>query len=281
VRGKVCIITGATSGIGLAAASALAAQGAELVLVGRDRARGEAALKQLRAGAPALRATLHYADLSRLGEVRRLAAELLAAYPRMDVLVNNAGALFPRREVTAEGLERTFALNHMAYFLLTNLLQERLVASAPARIINVASRAHEEAMLDFGDLNLERDYTAWTAYRRSKLANILFTRELARRLQGTGVTANSLHPGFVASRFGDNSDGLYRFGMGIAKRMFAVRPDAGAETIVYLASATDVAGESGSYFDRSRPVQPSAAAQDDAAARRLWDLSTEIARTRT
>jgi len=278
VQGKVCVITGATSGIGLAAATALAARGAELALVGRDPARGDAVLKQLRAQNPHLRAAVHYADLSCMDQVRRLAQELLAAYPRIDILINNAGALFPRREVTVDGLERTFALNHMAYFLLTNLLRERLIASSPARIVNVASRAHEDAVLDFADLNIELDYTGWTAYRRSKLANILFTRELARRLQGTGVTANSLHPGFVASRFGDNCEGVYRMGMGLAKRLFAIRPESAAETIVYLASASELEGESGGYFARSAPAQPSSAAQDEAAARRLWELSAGIAR---
>ncbi len=278
VQGKVCVITGATSGIGLAAAKALAAQGAGLALVGRDRARGDAVLEQLRRQTPGLRAAMHYADLSNLDEVRRLAQELLAAYPRIDVLVNNAGALFERRQVTPDGLERTFALNHMAYFLLTNLLRDRLIASAPARVINVASRAHDDAMMDFTDLNLERDYRGWTAYRRSKLANLLFTRELARRLQGTGVTVNCLHPGFVASRFGDNTSGLYRTGLGIAKRLFAIRPESGAKTVVYLASALEVEGESGGYFARSAPAKPSREAQDDAAARRLWERSAEIAR---
>jgi NAD(P)-dependent dehydrogenase (short-subunit alcohol dehydrogenase family) len=275
MHGKTCVITGATSGIGLAAAEALAARGARLALIARDRARGEAALARVRAAAPDVRATVHYADLLRMGEVRRLGADLLAAYPRIDALVNNAGALFQHREVTEDGLERTFALNHVAYFLLTQLLRDRLVASA-ARVVSVASRAHERAVLDFDDLNLERGYSGWTAYCRSKLANILFTRELARRLAGTGVTANSLHPGFVASRFGDNNRGPFRWGLSLAKRLVAISEQRGAETIVYLAGDPAVAGTTGGYFTRSRPTTPSAAAQDDRSAARLWEISAKL-----
>lgn len=279
MQGKTCVITGATSGIGLAAAEALAARGASLALIGRDRARGEAALTRLRAAASGVRVSMHYADLLRMSEVRRLGAELLAAYPRLDVLVNNAGALFQRREVTEDGLERTFALNHMAYFLLTQLLRERLAASAPARVVSVASRAHQQARgLDLDDLNLERGYRGWTAYCRSKLANILFTRELARRLAGTGVTANCLHPGFVASRFGDNNRGAFRWGIGFAKRLFAISEARGAETIVYLASDPAVAAITGGYFADSRPATPSHAGQDDATAARLWEISANLVR---
>jgi NAD(P)-dependent dehydrogenase (short-subunit alcohol dehydrogenase family) len=274
--GKICVLTGGTSGIGLAAAEALAARGASVALVGRDRARGAAALARVRAAAPGVRATVHYADLLRAAEVRRLGAELLSAYPRIDVLINNAGALFQQRETTEDGLERTFGLNHMAYFRLTQLLRDRLAASAPARVVNVASRAHESAVLEWDDLNLERGYTGWTAYRRSKLANILFTRELARRLAGTGVTANCLHPGFVASRFGDNNRGAFRWGFSLAK-LLAISEKRGAETLVYLASDPAVARTSGGYFVRSRPAIPSAAAQDDAAARRLWEISAKLA----
>ena len=274
--GKTCVITGATSGIGLAAAEVLAARGASIALVGRDRSRGEAALARVRAAAPGVRATVHYADLARLAEVRRLGAELLATHPRIDALVNNAGALFQQREVTEDGLERTFALNHVAYFLLTQLLRERLVASAPGRVVSVASRAHEGAVLDLEDLNLERGYSGWTAYRRSKLANILFTRELARRLAGTGVTANCLHPGFVASRFGDNNRGLFGWGMRLAKRLAAISEQRGAETIVFLASDPSVAGTTGGYFAGSRPATPSAAAQDDRTAARLWEISAKL-----
>jgi NAD(P)-dependent dehydrogenase (short-subunit alcohol dehydrogenase family) len=275
MHGKTCIITGATSGIGLAAAEALAAKGASLVLIGRDRARGEAALARVHAAGPGVRATVHYADLLHMAEVRRLGAELLAVYPRIDVLINNAGALFQRREVTRDGLERTFALNHVAYFLLTHLLRDRLVVSAPARVVNVASRAHERASA-FDVSDLEQSFSGWTAYCRSKLANILFTRELAHRLAGTGVTANCLHPGFVASRFGDNNRGVLRWGFRLAKRLAAISEERGAETIVYLASDLAVAGTTGGYFMRSRLATPSAAARDERSAARLWEISAEL-----
>ncbi len=276
MQGKVCVITGATSGIGFAAAQQLASQGATLVLVGRDPGKGEAALAQLRRGAPDLKARIHYADLSRLAEMRGLAGDLLATEPRIDVLVNNAGAMFQKREVTEDGLERTFALNHMAYFVLTNLLRDRLVASSPARIVSVASDAHRGVALDFSDLQSERRYSGFSVYRHSKLANILFTRELARRLEGTGVTANCLHPGFVASRFGDNNPGLFHLGIGIAK-LFAITPEQGAKTIVHLASSPEVAMTSGGYFAKSQPATPSPAAQDDKAAQQLWEESARIA----
>lgn len=278
MQGKLCIITGATSGIGLAAAEALARKGARLALVGREPGRATAALQRIRAAAPGAEVTIHYADLFRLAEVRRLADELLQAYPRIDVLINNAGAMFQRRDVTPDGLERTFALNHMAYFVLTEKLRERLAASAPARIVTVASRAHEGAALDLDDLNTERSYSGWLAYRRSKLANILWTRELARRIAGSGVTANALHPGFVASRFGDNNGGWLRLVFALAKRLSALRPEQGAETVVYLASAAGLEVTSGGYFANSAPAKPSAAAQDDAVARRLWELSEAFAR---
>jgi NAD(P)-dependent dehydrogenase (short-subunit alcohol dehydrogenase family) len=277
MKGKVCVITGATSGIGLVAAERLAAMGARLVLVGRDKARGEAALAQIRRSVPAAELRIHYADLSRLAEMSHLAAEIAALDPRIDVLVNNAGAMFNERRVTADGLERTFALNHMAYFVLSNRLRESLVAAAPARIVNVASDAHRGNTLDLADLQSARGYRGFTVYGRSKLANILFTRELARRLAGTGVTANCLHPGFVATRFGDNNRGLFRLGLGVAKRFFALSPEKGAETIVYLAAAPEVAHITGGYFAKCRPATPTAAARDDEAARRLWAESARLA----
>jgi len=277
LEGKTCVVTGATSGIGLVTAERLGAMGARVVLVGRDTAKGEAALLRVRRRAPQVQAEIHYADLARLEDVRRLGAALAAALPRVDVLVNNAGAIFRRRDVTRDGLERTYALNHMAYFLLTALLKERLAAAAPSRIVSVASEAHRGTTLDFDDLQGARHYGGWTAYQRSKLCNILFTRELARRLQGTGITANCLHPGFVASGFGDNNDGVFRIALSIAKRLFAISEERGAVTTVYLASAPEVQGTSGLYFKRCRPALPSASAQDDGAARRLWEESARLA----
>jgi NAD(P)-dependent dehydrogenase (short-subunit alcohol dehydrogenase family) len=276
MQGKVCVITGATSGIGLVAAERLAAMGARLVLVARDRARGEATLARLRAKAPQAQARIVYGDLSRLAEMSRVATEIAEAEPRIDVLINNAGAMFLERGVTADGLERTFALNHMSYFVLSNLLKDRLLAAKPARFVNTASGAHKGETLDFSDLQSEHHYRGLRVYGRSKLANILFTREMARRLAGSGVTANCLHPGFVATRIGDNNGPVFRAGLGIAKH-FALSPEKGAETIVYLASSPEVAAVSGGYFTQRRPATPSAAARDDAAALRLWEVSARIA----
>jgi NAD(P)-dependent dehydrogenase (short-subunit alcohol dehydrogenase family) len=277
MQGKVCVITGATSGIGLVAAEQLAAMGARLVLVGRDKARGEAAMARIKRRTAGAEIRIHYADLSRLVEMSRLGSEIAAVEPRIDVLLNNAGAMFAARRVTEDGLERTFAVNHMAYFVLTNRLEERLAAAAPSRIVNTASDAHRGNTLDFDDLQSERRYRGLTAYGRSKLANILFTRELARRLAGSGVSANCLHPGFVASRIADNNSGVFRLGVTIAKSLWGLSPERGAQTMVYLASSPEVAGVTGGYFAKLRPATPTAAAQDDAAARRLWDESARIA----
>jgi NAD(P)-dependent dehydrogenase (short-subunit alcohol dehydrogenase family) len=276
MRGKVIVITGATSGIGQVAAERLAEMGARLVLVARDETRGEAALTRLGERAPGLAHGIHYADLSRVAEMKRVAAEIAAAEPRIDVLINNAGALFNTRRLTEDGLERTFALNHLAYFVLTHGLRERLTASAPARVVNVASEAHRRAALDFHDLQSRTAYGGFKVYGRSKLCNILFTRELARRLAGTAVTANCLHPGFVATRFGDESGGPFSYIVRIAK-FFAISPEKGADTIVYLASAPDVADVNGRYFYKRRPATPSTAAQDDASAGRLWAESARLA----
>src|SRR3989442_5703543 len=276
MQGKVVVITGATSGIGQVAAERLAGMGARMVLVARDKGRGEAALARLRERAPGAAHSIHYADLSRLAEMKRVAAEIAAAEPRIDVLVNNAGALFGSRHVTKDGLELTFALNHMAYFVLTHGLRERLLASAPARVVNTASNAHQRASLDFDDLQSANGYSGFKAYGRSKLANILFTRELARRLSGAGVTANCLHPGFVATRFGDQTGGLLSYVVRIAK-IFAISSEEGAETLVYLASAPEVANVSGAYFYQCRPATPTREALDDAAAQRLWLETAKLA----
>jgi NAD(P)-dependent dehydrogenase (short-subunit alcohol dehydrogenase family) len=277
MQGKVCVITGATSGIGLVAAERLAAMGARLLLVGRDPARGEAALRAIKARTPRADLRIVYGDLSRLSEMNRVSGEIAALQPRIDVLINNAGAMFQERGVTEDGLERTFALNHMSYFVLTNRLKDRLVAAGPARIVNTASGAHQGQNLDFADLQSERNYRGLRVYGRSKLANILFTRELSRRLTGTGLTVNCLHPGFVATRIGQNNNRIFRVGLAIAKR-FALSPEKGAETIVYLASSPEVASVSGGYFYQSRPATPSPAARDDATAKRLWEESARIAK---
>jgi NAD(P)-dependent dehydrogenase (short-subunit alcohol dehydrogenase family) len=234
MRGKTVVITGGTSGIGEVAAIALARMGARIVLVARDNSRADATLARLRNSAPGIAHAVYSADLLRLVEMKRVAAQIADQEPRVDVLINNAGALFGTRRLTEDGLERTFALNHMAYFVITGGLRERLSASAPSRIINTASAAHLRATSDFDDLQSAKSFGAVNAYGRSKLCNILFTRELARRLHGTAVTANCLHPGFVATRFGDQSGGLVSPLVWLAK-CFAISPDKGAETIVHLA----------------------------------------------
>jgi NAD(P)-dependent dehydrogenase (short-subunit alcohol dehydrogenase family) len=276
VKGKTCVITGATDGIGLEAALKLGAMGARLVLVGRNPAKGEAALARLRREVPGVVAEIHYADLSRQDEIRRLAPILMTAAPRMDVLLNNAGAFFSKREETPEGIERTLALNHLGYFLLTYLLRSHLIASSPARIVNVASIAHRGATLDLDDLQLKRSFSGWRAYKRSKLCNILFTRELARRLGSTGVTANCLHPGFVATSFGDNNQGLFKWVLAIGKRIMAISVESGGKTPVYLAASPEVEGVTGEYFDKCKVVAPDAPARNDRTAALLWQESLKL-----
>ena len=287
MKSKVVVITGATSGIGQVAAEKLAAMGARIVQVARDRERGQAAMARLNLIAPGIPHTIHYADLSRLREMKRVAAEIAQAEPRIDVLINNAGAMFGKRELTEDGMERTFALNHMSYFVMTQGLRLRLAASSPARVVNTSSDAHKAGTVDFADLQSEKAYQfslpdwvrfggpAFKVYARSKLMNILYTRELARKLAGTGVTANSLHPGFVATRFGDQTGGLIGFGIGIAKR-FALTPEQGAETVVYLASSPEVAAVSGEYFHKCRTETPTKEAQDDVKAQRLWAETAKL-----
>jgi len=277
MEGKVVVLTGGTSGIGQVAAEALAGMGARMILVARDQKRGEATLHRLRQRSPRAAHRVYYADLSRLAEMKRAGQEIAAAEPRIDLLINNAGAFFSRREVTEDGLELTFATNHVSYFVLTHLLREPLIRAAPARIVNTASEAHRRARLDFSDLQSEKGYRGFAVYGRSKLANILFTRELARRMEGTGVTANSLHPGFVATRFGDNNSGRTASVIGFLKR-FALTPEKGAETIVYLATSDEPRTITGKYFHKCRVATPSKHAQDDSSAERLWQETTRLAR---
>jgi NAD(P)-dependent dehydrogenase (short-subunit alcohol dehydrogenase family) len=280
MQGKVMVLTGGTSGIGEAAALQLATMGARLVLVARDASRAEATLKRFKTVSPETEHTSHLADLSLVSETQRVGREVAAAEPRIDVLINNAGLICARRQVTAEAYELTFATNHLAYFVLTQALLPRLLASAPARIVNTASEVHRGAKLDFNDLQSQHGYSGFGVYAKSKLANVLFTRELARRLSGSGVTANSLHPGVVASRFG-----LPREGQGgdpsSARFLsaYGISPEEGAETIVYLASSADAAKASGQYFNQCRAVTPSKEAQDRAMAQRLWEESEQLGGT--
>jgi NAD(P)-dependent dehydrogenase (short-subunit alcohol dehydrogenase family) len=273
MQGKTVVITGATSGIGEVAAVALARAGARIVMVARDAARADATMARFAGQGH----TVHLANLSRLSEMKRVAAEIAAGETRIDVLINNAGALFNTREVTEDGLEKTFATNHLAYFVMTALLLPRLKATPGARVVSTASDAHRGAKLDFADLQSSRRYSGFSVYGRSKLMNILFTRELARRLDGSGVTANCLHPGFVATRFGDRSGGITSFAIRMAKPFAGLSPEKGAETIIHLASSPDVANVSGQYFYKCKIATPTAEARDDESAKRLWDETAKIA----
>jgi NAD(P)-dependent dehydrogenase (short-subunit alcohol dehydrogenase family) len=265
---RVIVLTGASSGIGAAAALELASRGALVVPVGRDRRRLETIARRLGS-------ERFPTDFASLAAVRRLAARLLERYPRIDVLVNNAGLVAGRRTTTQDGFELTFAVNHLAPFLLTNLLAERLRASSPARVVNTSSDAHRSGLLDLEDLQGERSWSTWSAYSRSKLANILFTRSLARRLEGTGVTANCLHPGVIRTRLGRGARLPVRAGWKVASSFFG-RPAKGAATIVYLADAPEPAAITGAYFVACRQSTPSSQAQDDELAERLWHESAQL-----
>jgi NAD(P)-dependent dehydrogenase (short-subunit alcohol dehydrogenase family) len=279
MKGKVCLITGATQGIGLAAAIDIAKHGPTMVLVARDPKRGEAAVAEVKekSGNPGVELML--ADLASLASIRRLADTFKAKYDRLHVLINNAGAIAMQRSLTEDGYETTFAVNHLAYFLLTNLLLDVMKASAPARIINVSSEAQRQGTINFDDLHGERRYSGMRAYGQSKLANVLFTYELARRLQGTGVTANCLHPGVVATGFGRNNSGIFKLLVQIASP-FLLTPEKGARTTVYLATSPEVEGVTGKYFDKSREKKSIPESYDLAIAKRLWEVSEELTRPR-
>ncbi len=276
MSGQTALVTGATGGIGLATAVALAGLGARVGVVGRDEKRTAAAVQAVLAVPGSGGADGFLADFSDPREVRALAAEVLAAYPRLDVLVNNAGGYWSDRHVSADGLEWTFAVNHLAPFLLTSLLEERLRESAPARIVTVASDAHRAGRIEFDDLQAERGYAGMRAYAQSKLANILFTRELARRLSGSGVAAYSVHPGTVRTGFAREDAGRL-FGLVLrAGALLMKSPEQGAQTSVYAASSPELVGRTGEYLAKSRVAKPSARAQDDVAAARLWSVSEDL-----
>jgi retinol dehydrogenase-14 len=273
---KVCLITGATSGIGKATAMGLANMGAGVVMVGRDRSRGEAAMADIKEKSGNASVDLMLADVSSQEQIRRLADEFKEAYPRLDVLINNAGVFRSKWITTAGGIEMTFAVNHLAYFLLTNLLLDVLEASAPSRIVNVSSGDHSNGTIDFDDLQGEKGYKGAKAYSQSKLANILFTYELARRLEGTGVTANCLHPGAgIRTNFGSGVSGV--FGVMVrALRPLMKSPEKGAETSIYLASSPEVEGLSGRYFVKKTEARSSDVSYDERLARRLWEVSADL-----
>jgi len=272
MQGKICLITGASLGIGKETALGLARRGAQVVIAGRDADRTRAATDWIGREAGAKQVAFLLADLSSQADVRRLAREFKDKYSRLDVLVNNAGAIFTRRETTADGFERTWALNHLSYFLLTQELLGLLKASAPARIVNVASTMHTGGVIDFDNLQGEKSYGGIRAYSQSKLANVLFTYALARRLEATEITANCLHPGGVATGLGQKTPGALKLLLRLA-RPFLATAEQGATTSIYLASSADVEGASGMYFAKCKPAHSSTASHDGALQERLWELS--------
>ncbi len=277
LTGKTALVTGATSGIGLEVSVALARLGAEVILVGRDERRTSDAMGvvETRSGSSSLASEL--CDFSSLEQVRRLAGGVRARQRPLDVLVNNAGGAFLTRTLTSDGLEANFAVNHLAPYLLTRLLLEPLALSPQARIITIASEGHRSGTLDFEDLGFEKGYAPMKAYCRSKLANVLFTRELARRLAGTGITANCLHPGQVATEIWNRAFPQWMGSvLGFAKKLLMITPEQAAQRIAYLATSPEVAGRTGLYFDKNRPKEPSRRAQDEALARKLWDESARL-----
>ena len=274
--GKICLVTGGTNGIGKATAQALAQMGATVVIVGRDAQKAAQVSKEIQAATGNQNVDWLLADLSSQQDIRRLAAEFKSKYSQLHVLINNAGGTFMTRQLSVDGIEMTFALNHLAYFLLTNLLLDTIKASAPARIISVSSDAHSGGKIEFDNLQGERSYSGIGPYGNSKLANILFTTELARRLEGTGVTVNVLHPGLVSTGFGKNNPGLIMKIMGVVIPLIARSPEKGAKTSIYLVSSPAVQNITGKYFVDCKVTQPAPQAADSAVARKLWNVSAEM-----
>ncbi len=277
MREKTVLVTGATDGIGKESARRLAEMGARVLAVGRNAEKGAACVDELQAVTGSNDIEFLRADLSVQAEVRQLAATVKDRVDRLDVLLNNAGVLMFRREETLDGIEMTFGLNHLSYFLLTHELLDLLKASGPSRVVNVASIAHRRARLDFDDLELKTGFRAMKAYSRSKLANVMFTYALSRRLAGSGVTANCLHPGFVRTHFGQNNGFFARMGVSLAMRFGnAISVAQGAQTSIFLASAPEVAEQSGFYFDDCKAVKSNQASYDEIAQERLWDISATM-----
>jgi len=279
MQGKVCLVTGSSSGIGKVTARELARLGATVVMVCRNRAKGEAAQAEIKAATGNERVELILADLTSLADVRRAAAEFKERYTRLHVLIHNAGGVSSVRRVTPDGLEVTFVVNYLAPFLLTELLLDVLKASAPARIVNVSSAAHQGGKIDFDDLQGEKGYSMWKAYGQAKLALILFTYELARRLEGSGVTVNALHPGVIASDFGQGLGKFSRVGWKLAAP-FMTSVERGAQTTLYLATSPEVEGISGKYFANRKEVRSSRRSYDQAVRQRLWQVSEELVQAR-
>jgi NAD(P)-dependent dehydrogenase (short-subunit alcohol dehydrogenase family) len=277
MQNKVVIVTGATNGIGFESAKVLAGMDATIIGVGRNPQKCADAASQIKTATGNAKVEFLVADLAVQAQVRQLAATFKQKYQRLDVLLNNAGGYFAKRETNADGQEMTWALNHLNYFVLTNELLDVLKASAPARIVNVSSGAHSGAKgINFEDVEFKMGYSGWSAYSHSKLANVMFTYELARRLDGTKVTATVLHPGFVATGFGHNNGGLMRTGMSVVQKLVAKKPEQGAETSVYLVSSPEVEGVTGKYFSDSKETKSSAASYNISAQQRLWELSEQM-----
>lgn len=273
---KTILITGATSGIGYEAAIELAKSGAKVVIVGRSAEKTARCLAEIRAASQSKLVESLLCDFESQASIRAMAAEFLAKYDRLDVLVNNAGTVYDKRKLTVDGIEATFATNHLGYFLLTHLLLDRIRESAPARIVVVASIGHRQAVLDFDDLQLEKKYSIMPAYRVSKLGNVMFTRELARRLEGTGVTVNSLHPGAVATGIWDHAPAWAQPILYIPRKLFFITAKQGAETILQAVNDPALATVTGAYLENKKVVPASPLAQDDAAAARMWEVSARM-----